>query len=146
MNIFAVDTSCMIAAVCGWHENNPATVTEIDRRIRRGERLTVSAHALAEAYSVLTRLPAPYRLSPGDAWALLEANFVTSRSIVALDSAAHVSLLRQLAQQGLGGGRTYDAVIAACARQSGATTLLTLNRRHFDPSPEGVTIVEPGMD
>jgi predicted nucleic acid-binding protein len=143
MTIFAVDTSCMIAAVCGWHQHNPAAVAEIERRIDRGESLTVSAHALAEAYSVLTRLPAPYRLSAADAWALLEANFVGDRGIAALNGTGYVALLRQLATQGVGGGRTYDAVIAACARQTKATTLLTFNRRHFDPPPEGVSVVEP---
>lgn len=141
--VFALDTSCMIAAVCGWHEHNTAAVGEIERRLGRGERLAVSAPALMETYAVLTRLPAPYRLSAAEAWALVEANFVEGRTIFALDSAAYVAHLRQLAMQGVGGGRTYDAVIAACARQSKATTLLTFNRRHFDPPPEGVTVVEP---
>lgn len=141
--VFALDTSCMIAAVCGWHEHNAAAVGEIERRLGRGERLAVSAPALMETYAVLTRLPAPYRLSAAEAWALVEANFVEGRTIFALDSAAYVAHLRQLAMQGVGGGRTYDAVIAACARQSKATTLLTFNRRHFDPPPEGVTVVEP---
>jgi predicted nucleic acid-binding protein len=133
----------MIAAVCGWHEHNAAAVGEIERRLGRGERLAVSAPALVETYAVLTRLPAPYRLSAAEAWALVEANFVEGRIIFALDSAAYVAHLRQLAMQGVGGGRTYDAVIAACARQSKATTLLTFNRRHFDPPPQGVTVVEP---
>ncbi len=71
----------------------------------------------------------------------MEANFVDRRSIVALDGPAYVSLLQRLAAQGLGGGRTYDGVIAACARQSNAKTLLTFNRRHFDPA--GISVVEP---
>lgn len=141
--VFALDSSCMVAAVCSWHEHHAAAVAEIRHRLERGDRLAVSAHALAETYAVLTRLPPPRRLTTADAWALLEANFVRDRSIVALDSAACITLLRQLAMQRVGGGRTYDAMIAACARQSKATTLLTFNRRHFDPPPEGVTVVEP---
>jgi predicted nucleic acid-binding protein len=43
----------------------------------------------------------------------------------------------------LGGGRAYDAVIAACARQARADVLLTFNARYFDPSPKGVIVVEP---
>ncbi len=143
MNIFTLDTNCMIAAVCGWHQHNAAAVAEIEGRLQRGERLTVLAPALVEAYSVLTRMPAPHRLAPADAWALMEGNFVRGRDVVALDGPAYVSTLRDLAGQDLGGGRTYDALIAACARQAKACALLTLNRRHFDPPPEGVTIVEP---
>jgi predicted nucleic acid-binding protein len=141
--VFALDTSCMVAAVCAWHEQHAGAVAEIRRRLERGERLTVSAQALAETYAVLTRLPAPHRLSPGDAWALVEANFVERRNVAALDSAAYVALLRELAERGVGGGRTYDAVIAACAREAKATALLTFNRRHFEPPPEGVRVIEP---
>jgi len=42
-----------------------------------------------------------------------------------------------------GGGRTYDALITACAEKSGAGALLTFNARHFDSPPRGVNIVEP---
>jgi predicted nucleic acid-binding protein len=44
---------------------------------------------------------------------------------------------------GIGGGLSYDAVIAACAAEAGADSLLTFNPRHFDPPPRGVAILEP---
>ena len=91
----------------------------------------------------LTRLPAPHRLSPADAWTLLEANFVEHRRIVVLTGAAYVGTVRGLAKHGVGGGRAYGAVIAECAREAKPATLLTFNRRHFDPPPEGVSVVEP---
>lgn len=140
---FALDTSCMVAAVCTWHERHRAAVSEIERRLERGGRLAVPAHALVETYAVLTRLPAPHRLAPADAWALVKANFVESASIVTLNGQAHVTLLGGLAAQGISGGRSYDAVIAACARQAKVEALLTFNPRHFDPPPEGVSVVEP---
>jgi predicted nucleic acid-binding protein len=62
---------------------------------------------------------------------------------VTLDGAAHVAVLEDLAGEGIGGGRTYDALIAACASASHAKALLTFNRRHFDPPPSGVMIVDP---
>lgn len=143
MATFALDTSCMVAAVCSWHERHLAAVAEIERRLGRGGRLAVAAHALVETYAVLTRLPAPHRLAPADAWALVKANFVESASVIALSGQAHVTLLRGLATQGIGGGRSYDAVIAACARQGRVDVLLTFNRRHFDPPPDGVSVIEP---
>jgi predicted nucleic acid-binding protein len=135
----------MIAAVCTWHEHHAAAAAEIERRFERGERLAVPAAALVETYAVLTRLPAPHRLSPADAWTLIEANFVEHATIRALIGAAYVSLLRNLAKQAGGGGRAYDAVIAECAREANAIALLTFNRRHFDPPPEGVPVIEPSV-
>jgi len=134
----------MVAAVCSWHERHDAAAAEIARRFDEGQTLAVAAHALAETYAVLTRLPAPHRLAPVDAWTLVEANFVDEADVVALDGAAVVALLALLPAAGIAGGRTYDALIARCAQQAVAGALLTLNPRHFDPAPPGVAIVEPG--
>jgi predicted nucleic acid-binding protein len=133
----------MVAAVCGWHARHGAAAAEIEARLDRGERMSIAAHAIAETYAVLTRLPAPHRLAPSDAWTLVRTNFVDNASLVTLDGAAHVAVLEDLAGEGVGGGRTYDALIAACAGASHAKALLTFNRRHFDPPPRGVMIVEP---
>jgi predicted nucleic acid-binding protein len=141
--IFTLDTNCMVAAVCTWHEHHAAALAEIDARLGRGERLAVAASALVEAYAVLTRLPPPHRLTSSTAWTLLETNFLGDATTIALNSAAYRRLLRELAAASVAGGRTYDAVIGECARQAGASALLTFNRRHFDPPPDGVAIVEP---
>jgi len=141
--VFVLDSSCMIAAICSWHEQHGRAAAEVERRLRRGEQLAIPAPALVESYAVLTRLPAPHRLSAADAWALLEANFVEDRRIIALSGAHYVATVRALAKQGVGGGRTFDAVIAECACEARPATLLTFNRRHFDPLPEGISVVEP---
>ena len=141
--LFALDTSCMVAAVCGWHARHAAAAAEIEGRLDRGERMAIAAHAIAETYAVLTRLPAPHRLAPSDAWTLVRTNFVDNAALVTLDGPAHVAVLEELAREGLGGGRTYDGLIAACALASRAKVLLTFNRRHFDPPPQGVIVVEP---
>ena len=140
---FAVDSSCMVAAVCSWHERHAAALSGIQRRLDRGEHLVVAAHALVETYAVLTRLPAPHRLAPSDAWTLVDGNFAAPSRIVTLSAAAHVRLLGRLAAAGTAGGRTYDAVIAECASRAKVDALLTFNPRHFDPSPRGVAVVVP---
>lgn len=142
---FFVDTSCIIAAVCAWHAHHAAAADEIDRRLGARELLATAAHALAESYAVLTRIPAPHRLSPADALALLEGNFIDGAKVVALDAAGYRSLLRRAGRDGISGGRTYDAVIAECALKAKAATLLTFNARHFaDLEAAGVRVVVPG--
>lgn len=143
MAAFALDTSCMVAAVCSWHEHHVVAAREITRRLERGEHLVACAPALVETFAVLTRLPAPYRLAPSAAWTLIHENFIKGRRLAVLSAAAYVHLLRELAMRGVGGGRTYDAVISACVQSARAGTLLTFNVRDFDPAPEGVSVIEP---
>ncbi len=109
------DTSCTIAAVCAWHEHHDRAGREIERRLRQADPMFVAAPALVEAYAVLTRLPAPHRLSARDAVTLLQANFMLGGKVVALDGKAYRALLRGAPGDGIAGGQIYDAVIAACA-------------------------------
>ncbi len=134
----------MVAAVCAWHEHHSRAAAELEQRLEGGETLVVAGPALAETYSVLTRLPAPGRLAPSDAYALLEANFLAAE-IATLDGNGYRDLLRQTSDGGVAGGQTYDAVIAACARGASVDTLLTFNERHFKRlAGDGVKIVVPG--
>jgi hypothetical protein len=45
-----------------------------------------------------------------------------------------------LADSGVGGGRTYDAIVGECARRGRASILLTLNPGHFEPPARGVKV------
>jgi predicted nucleic acid-binding protein len=143
VGVFALDTSCMVAAVCGWHEQHEAAATAIERRLAKGDRVAAPGPALVESYAVLTRLPAPHRLAPADAWALLDANFISSADVLALSASEYTALLRDVVSRGIRGGGTYDAVIAACARTARAQELLTLNRRHFDHVSDGMAVIDP---
>lgn len=144
---FLLDPSCMIAAVCAWHTHHEATATEVTRRLEAGQSLAVAGPALVEAYAVLTRLPAPYRLSPADALELLDANFMARRRIVSLDGEAYVHLLRGAPSRGIYGGRTYDAAIAECAAKAQVSALLTLDEDDFRGwGSNRLKIVVPGND
>jgi predicted nucleic acid-binding protein len=135
----------MVAAVCTWHEHHERAASEIETRLTRGEPLIVAAPTLVEAYAVLTRLPPPYRLSPADALALVEENFIQAARIVALDARGYRTLVRRTRYEGIRGGRTYDAVIATCALKARAAVLLTFNADHFLPfADRGLEIVVPG--
>jgi predicted nucleic acid-binding protein len=136
----------MVAAMCSWHTHHAPARAEIERRLHDAETLLVAAPALVETYSVLTRLPPPHRLSAADALTLLEANFMSQGKIVALEAKSYRTLLRKAPRQGIAGGRTYDAIIAECARRAKATTLLTFNISHFMPfAGTGLDIVVPGQ-
>jgi predicted nucleic acid-binding protein len=128
---YLLDTSCLVAAVCGWHRDHDATRREIERRDGSGEKLVLAAHSLAEAFSVLTRLPEPHRLRPDDALALIEANWGETR-LIALAGSDYRATLRRCRDVGIGGGAVYYALIAACARKARVATLLTWDLEGFE--------------
>jgi predicted nucleic acid-binding protein len=118
VNREAVDTSVVVAALLGWHEDHEAACKALERSLT------------TEPYAVMTRLPSPHRLGPVDAAALLRDTFVGIET-VALDGGEVWKLIEDLEVGLVAGGRTYDGQILACARKAGARTLRTLNERDF---------------
>jgi predicted nucleic acid-binding protein len=138
-----LDTSYLVALLSGWHEYHDATIADFESR-RRHTHFIVAAQALLETYSVLTRMPAPYRLSPRQTAHLLVRNFRESVSCAALDPADCWSAVQELADGAIAGGRTQDAIIARCCARAGAGSLLTWTPRDFAAvAPPGLRIVEP---
>ncbi len=134
----------MIAAVCSWHEHHEAAASEIERRLVGRAKMIVAAPALVEAYSVLTRLPPPHRLSPETALALLENNFLKPATVIALNAKSYETLLVRAPKNGVAGGRTYDAVIGECAELGKASTVLTFNAGDFKALGKDFEVVIPG--
>jgi predicted nucleic acid-binding protein len=128
---YLLDTSCLVAAVCSWHEHHAATRKELERRHAAGETPVLAGHTLAEAYSVLTRLPEPHRLRPEDALDLIEVNWSRAR-LVALAAAEYWQVVRRCRDTAIAGGAVYDALIAACARKARVATVLTWDTAAFE--------------
>src|SRR5579875_871295 len=115
-----VDTSVAVAVAVEDHPHHLATL-----KATSGRRLGLCGHACFETYSVLTRLPAPLRRTPGSVVRLLQRNFPHTRFLS--DNGAAL-LLGELPALGLGGGAVYDALVAACAREQ-RVALITRDRR-----------------
>lgn len=91
----------------------------------KGRTLGLSGHALAETYSVLTRLPGDARVDPADAVELIDENFPEPLQLgVRAMRAAH----REFGRLGICGGATYDGLVALAAREHGAV-LVTRDAR-----------------
>ena len=129
---FLPHANCIGAALYAWCEHHGRAAGEIRRRLTAGESMVIAAPTVIETYSVLTRLPPPHRLSPTDALALLDANFLTAdRESVALTVDDYCQVVRSAPARGIAGGRVYDAVIVTCAWAANVSTLLTFNEREF---------------
>lgn len=88
-------------------------------------------HCCLEFFSVATRLPPEYRLTPADGVKLLEEEVFGRLAIHDLPANDRAELLRAAARDAIGGGRIYDAHIAEVARSAQASVIVTDNRRHF---------------
>ncbi len=112
MTTTAVDTSVAIPLLVQTHAAH-ADVT----RWWNGRDISLAGHALAETYSVLTRLPAHMRLAPVDAARLIEERF--SEPMV-LGIAAARNIPNTLSRLGISGGAAYDALVGLAAKEHGA--------------------------
>jgi len=118
--IITADTSVIVPSLLTWHELYDRAVSALDGVSR------IPAHALAESFSVLTRLPLSRALAPPLAEQVLMRAFPDPPLL--LSSEGYRGVIRRLAGANLGGGRIYDAIVAAAAAEAGAR-LLTADRR-----------------
>ena len=88
-------------------------------------------HCCLEFFSVATRMPAEFRLTPADAAQLVEDEVFGRMTVHDLPSSDRIALIKAAARDGTAGGRIYDAHIAEVARAAGAAVVVTDNRRHF---------------
>jgi predicted nucleic acid-binding protein len=119
--VIAPDSSVVIAALGSWHPAHRAS-----RAALAGEERRLVGHVAFEATSVLSRMPEPYRMLPTVVVDALDR--ISTSPWLALDAASQHSCLRRAVANGLSGGALYDALIAATAREHGAT-LLSADRR-----------------
>ena len=107
MTPIALDTSVAIALLVRSHAAHSGVV-----RWWSGREVVLSGHALAETYSVLTRLPGDARLTAADAAKLIEERFAEPL-VFSADRTRR--LPRMLSQLGIVGGAVYDAMVALAA-------------------------------
>ncbi len=107
MTALGLDTSVAVPLLVRTHRAHTAVVRWWD-----GREVALSGHALAETYSVLTRLPGDLRLAPADAARLLAERFLAP---LLLGPEAAGRLPDVLARLGITGGAVYDALVALAA-------------------------------
>ena len=127
-----LDTSVLLAGLIDFGpQSAPAQSILHAVSEKRVPKVSTAWHCCLEFYSVATRLPPEFRLSPADAVRLLDEEVFANMAVHELPAAERMPLLRAAAQDKIGGGRVYDAHIAEVARAAGTSVIVTDNRRHF---------------
>lgn len=114
------DTSVVVAGLSSWHPDHE-TARPVLSQVRVG-----IAHVIAESYSVLTRLPHGQRIPPDTAWRALSSVF--DELPIVMRPSAFAPLFARLAESGVVGGATYDALVAETAR-SNEVELVSFDQR-----------------
>ncbi|WP_058997498.1 PIN domain-containing protein [Leptolyngbya sp. NIES-2104] len=126
-----LDTNVIVAALSQDHEMYSICKPLLDRiRLDQTTQGFISTHSLAECYSILTRMPPPYRVSPATADYLLTENLCQFTKI-SLTAENYQAVLQRVVQLNISGGGIYDALIAQAALIANVDSLLTFNTRHF---------------
>jgi predicted nucleic acid-binding protein len=127
-----LDTSVLLAGLIDFGPQSRPAQQVLDLIVARPAIKAATAwHCCLEFYSVATRVPPEFRLSPPDALRLLEEEILERCSVHDLPNAHRRSFLAAAAGDAIIGGRIYDAHIADVARAANADVVVTDNRRHF---------------
>ncbi|HLG58895.1 MAG TPA: PIN domain-containing protein [Vicinamibacterales bacterium] len=131
MSVF-LDTSVLLAGLVDFGpQSAPAQSLMHAVAEKRVTAPGTAWHCCLEFYSVATRLPPEFRVSPSDAVMLLEAEVFGRMAVHDLPGTERMPMLRAAARDAIAGGRIYDSHIAEVARAAGARVVVTDNRRHF---------------
>ncbi len=126
-----LDTSVLVAAMVEAHPHHELGFRCL-RRVVQGEvNGMIAAHTLAELYAILTTLPVTPRISSADAVTLIQRNVLTYLEVVSLEAHEYMQVLEQLADKGLIGGVTYDAIILQAAKKANVDWVITFNVKDF---------------
>jgi predicted nucleic acid-binding protein len=126
------DTSVLLAGLVDFGpQSAPAQSLMHAVAEKRLEGAATAWHCCLEFFSVATRLPPEFRLSPAEAALLLREEVFERITVHDLPHADRRLMLQAAGRDNVAGGRIYDAHIAEVARAVGATVVVTDNRRHF---------------
>lgn len=138
-----IDTSIIVPCVHANHPLHTAMAAWINRALDT-DRLMVAHHSLLEAFAVLTRLPAEYRLSPAEAFGVLRESFQKNVDVAPFDGRSIWAISELVSAAPAAGGAAYDAFIIRILVAAGVDAIATRNTRDFRRlSPAETRVIDP---
>jgi predicted nucleic acid-binding protein len=140
----AFDSSVIIAGTHDRHPHHGRAIVWIDAVLEQRITGMVTWHALAEIWSVLTRMPAPARLSPEQAMRVVR-RVQGVFQLHPMEPAVYNEALQRCTDRGFASGVVFDALHLVGAEHAGADAIVTFNGADFVrlASPNSPRIVIP---
>ena len=124
------DTSILVAAIVEAHPHHARARVWLEAVVNGIHEGMMSWHAVAEAWSVLTRLPQPLTLS-GEQSRLALAKLHPAFARIDMDGAIYEPALLRSCTAGVSSGAVFDAIHLVVAEKVEADLLLTFNVKDF---------------
>ena len=125
------DTPLLVAAYIARHPHYSQSLRAFDEVSAGTIKGVISAHGLAESFSVLSRAPYLPLIRPHDVWLYLANDVLPVFDLVSLTVSEYREVVESCARNGWPGGRVYDALHVQAARKSGCERIYTFNLKHF---------------
>ncbi len=139
------DTSVLVAALLEAHRHHQRAHVWLHAVVDKTFEGAFSRHALAETWSVLTRIPLKPRLSGTEALRALKRLEEKGFTLIDLPREIYDEALRRCSDAGLTSGAIFDALHLVAAETVGADLMLTFNVKDFVrlAGEESPTILAP---
>ena len=137
-----VDTSIIIAAVHANHPVHLSTSRWLDAAFDTHD-VVVAHHSLLEAYAVLTRLPAKYRVGPSEAETVLRETVQHNARLAPFRAESMWNFMTRMTALPAAGGAAYDAFIIRLLSEASAEVIATYNVDDFRRLSGSVRIADP---
>lgn len=124
------DTSIFVAAFDPDHIKHHKCRGLMQEAKREKITIATSTHALAELYSVLTKLPVPNRLPPSKARQVTDL-LAQNYTIIDLNKSDYQVAIARCENKGLVSGAVYDALHIIAAEKLKVDKVYTLNGKDF---------------
>lgn len=140
----AFDSSVLIAGTHDGHPHHRRAIVWIDAVLDGRITGVLTWHALAEIWSVLTRLPVPARLSPEQALRVVRG-IQGVFQLQSLEPSVYDEALQRCTDRGFASGVVFDALHLVGAEHAGADAIVTFNGADFLrlASPTSPRVVVP---
>ena len=144
MNKVFLDTNVFVSGLLDVSKGSACRSILLALESRRLRSCVTAWHCCLEFFSVTTRLPPEYRLSPEAAIALLTEHVFDRVQVEGLPVGDAVSWLKTLGGSDVRGGLVYDAHLGQVAHRAGCAILVTSNLTDFrQVAPHGIEILSP---
>ena len=127
-----LDTSVWIASFLHSHPKHQFCLELINKSLEEENTVLLSStHCLAELYSVLTKMPVPYKFQPQQALSIIKETILTHVKVVSLNSKEYILIINQAAKLNIISGGIFDGLHVQAAIKSKADEIITLNYKDF---------------
>ena len=141
MKSYFLDTSIFVSAFWKQHPNFESSFHLLSQS--KKYTFITSNHSLVEYYSVMTRIPLPFKIEPTLVYNLIKENILPHVHIFSLTEKETLAFLKQAGILQIPGGNIHDYYHFHVAKKKKVDAIITWNTKDFQKFSEEIEIKTP---